>query len=89
MVRLPQGNFTTDDIGGRIEYGFNPKLFSSIFCQWNNQMEEILLNLRIHWIPVVGSDFYLALNQSLDTRNKIIKLSNTTILTKFVWRIGI
>ncbi|MCK5742311.1 MAG: carbohydrate binding family 9 domain-containing protein [Chlorobi bacterium] len=75
----------TDDIGGRIEYAFNPKTNFSFFGQWNSYHERILMNWRFHWIPVIGSDFYLVLNQTVGA-DGVIKLENTMLMSKFVWR---
>ncbi len=86
IVSLPAGNFDTDEVGGRFEYSFNPKLYSSLFGQWNDQLDEIILNFRINWIPVIGSDFYFVLNQRISTENPKWTLDNTAILTKMVWR---
>lgn len=88
-IELPTNNFTTNEIGGRIEYAFNPKTTSTFFGQWNNEEKEIILNFRFHWIPVIGSDFYLVINQTLSTENSLIKNKDIAILSKFVWRFGI
>ncbi len=87
-IQLPQESFTTNEIGGRIDYAFNPKLQTSMFAQWNNENENILLNYRINWIPKVGSYFYFVINQELSTDNKI-KLERTTILGKLIWRFAL
>ncbi len=88
-IDLPTNSFTTNEIGGRIDYAFNPKTTSTIFGQWNNEGQEIILNFRFHWIPVIGSDFYLVINQTLSTENSIIKNKDIAILSKLVWRFGI
>jgi len=88
-IDLLSNSFTTNEIGGRIDYAFNPKTTSTIFGQWNNEAQEIILNFRFHWIPVIGSDFYLVINQTLSTDNSIIKNKDIAILSKLVWRFGI
>lgn len=85
-VILPEGNFVTDEYGGRMMYAYNPKLNTSLFGQWNTEDEEILLNFRINWIPVIGTDFYFVINQSISTQNNEIKIERTTILGKLIWR---
>lgn len=85
-LTFPEGAFQTHEIGGRAEYAFTTKLYSSLFGQWNNEDDEILFNLRVNWIPVIGSDFYLAINQLYDTSGSRIKLQDTTILSKLIWR---
>jgi hypothetical protein len=46
--------------GARMEYSFNPKLYCVLFGQWNSEFDRFILNFRLSWIPVVGSDVYLA-----------------------------
>ncbi|MCP2520416.1 carbohydrate binding family 9 domain-containing protein [Candidatus Aminicenantes bacterium AC-335-B20] len=85
-LEFPEGEFTTKEVGARIEYAFNTKLYSVIFGQWNNEDNEILINFRLHWIPKIGSDFYLAINQRIFTGNSRLKFEDTTVLLKLVWR---
>ncbi len=85
-LNFDQGNFVTDEIGGRVIYAVNPKFNTSLFGQWNNEEDEMLLNYRINWIPKIGSDFYFVINQVIDTSNNTFKLTRTTILAKLIWR---
>lgn len=85
-LSFPQGSFSTHEVGGRVEYAFTTKLYTSLFGQWNNEDQQVLLNFRINWIPVIGSDFYLAVNQLYDTSGGVFKLQDTTILSKLIWR---
>ena len=84
-IQLPQNSFITDELGGRIDYAFNPKLQTSLFTQWNSEDENILVNYRINWIPKIGSYFYFVINQEFNTDNGI-KLEQTTIIGKLIWR---
>jgi len=88
FIQLPDTTFITDELGGRIEYAFNPKLNTSIFAQWNNEDDYVLVNYRINWIPKIGSFFYFVINQAYDTSNGI-KLERTTVLGKLIWRFAI
>ncbi|MFZ4740893.1 MAG: DUF5916 domain-containing protein [Bacteroidales bacterium] len=85
-VYFPQGNFITNDIGSCIEYAFTPKLNNSIYGQWNTDSKEILLNYRINWIPIIGSDFYFVVNQRIKTNAGNFELGNLTLLAKYIWR---
>lgn len=85
-VDLPAGDFVVDEVGGRADFAFSPRLFGSIFGQWNNEDEEVLLNFRINWIPRPGADLFFVFNQSVDTLDPSWVVSNTTVLSKFVWR---
>ena len=87
-IQLPQKHITTDELGGRIDFAFNPKLQTSIFAQWNNEDNNVLVNYRINWIPKIGSFFYFVINQELSTHNGI-RLMRTTILGKLIWRFAL
>ena len=87
-VQLPGKSFFTDEIGGRIDYAFNPKLQSSVYAQWNTEDDDILINYRINWIPKIGSYFYFVINQEFNTDNGI-KLERTTIMGKLIWRFAL
>ncbi|TAL68063.1 MAG: hypothetical protein EPN82_11725 [Bacteroidetes bacterium] len=86
---LQQGHFITNNIGGRIDYAFNPKMNSSIFGQWNNETDDIILNFRFSWIPIIGSDVYFVINQRYSTVNDKIVATNTTLLAKVIWRFSL
>lgn len=87
-LQLPLKSFVTDEIGGRIDYALNPKLQTSLFAQWNNEDDIILMNYRINWIPKIGSFFYFVVNQQLSSDNGI-KLERTTIIGKLIWRFAL
>ena len=87
-IDLPEKSFTTDEIGGRIDYAFSPKLQTGLFAQWNNEDNNILVDYRINWIPKIGSFFYFVINQEFNTKNTI-KLERTTIVGKLIWRFAI
>ena len=86
-IELPSNKFVVHELGSKVEYAFNPKLNTSIFGQWNNEEDEIILNYRINWIPVIGSNVYFVINQLIDNAENKFKLKKTTVLAKVVWRI--
>jgi hypothetical protein len=83
-IKFTNSKFSTYEIGGRLKVNLSTKLLSSVFCQWNNADKEININYRINWKPKIGSDFYLVINQLLETENKI-KGKDFVILAKFSW----
>jgi hypothetical protein len=85
-LNLDGAQFTTQEVGGRVEYAFTTKLNATLLGQWNNEDDEILLNFRVHWIPIIGSDFYLAVNQFISTTDSDFKFEKTAVLSKLVWR---
>lgn len=86
---LPEGYFKVNELGGRVNYAFNPRLNTSVFAQWNNEDEEVILNYRINCIPKIGSFFYFVVNQNIDTSGNSIKFTRTTLLAKLIWRFAI
>ena len=88
-VDLPEKSFITDEVGGRFDYAFSPKLQTSIFAQWNNEENEIVFNFRINWIPKIGSYFYFVINQNIKAENNSFKIERTTILGKLIWRFAL
>lgn len=86
---MPQGYFEVNDFGGRVNYAFSPKMNTSLFAQWNNEDEEVILNCRVNWIPKIGSFFYLVINQNIDTSYNSLRFTKTTLLAKLIWRFSI
>ena len=85
-ISLPEGTFTVNEVGGRVDLAISPDLFGSVFGQWNNDDNEVLLNFRVNWIPTPGTNFYFVVNQEFDTNNGDWRSTNTTVLTKLIWR---
>lgn len=85
-VQLDEGNFDTDLIGTRLSYAINPDLFGSVFTQWNDKDELANLNYRLEWIPKVGTNCFLIINQKFDTSYDDWRAQQLTILGKVIWR---
>lgn len=85
-IRLPEGTFTVYEVGGRLNLAISPDLFGSVFGQWNNDDNEVLLNFRVNWIPTPGTNFFFVVNQEFDTNGGAWSSTNTTVLTKLIWR---
>lgn len=83
-VELPSGSFVANEAGATISYGFSPMLNSSLFAQWNNEDDELNMNLRLHWIPKIGSDVYFVVNQAFDIAEKT-RPSKTTVIVKVAY----
>lgn len=84
-IELADAAFVTHEVGSRIEYEFNSSVYASMFGQWNNEDDEVVLNYRINWIPGSGSYFYFVVNQEFLSESGSFKLKNTTALTKLIW----
>ncbi|MFN3529893.1 MAG: DUF5916 domain-containing protein [Bacteroidia bacterium] len=85
-VALPVGSFQTNLIGSRITYALNPNLFGSLLSQWNSAQNEFNINFRLQFIPIIGTDFFLIVNQVFDTQTGQLDPSRGTVLGKLIWR---
>lgn len=83
-IELDGGSFSTNEIGTSIRYDFSTLTNTSLFAQYNNEIEQVNLNYRFNWQPKIGSNFYLVVNQLLSTEDKIRSL-DLTVLAKMVW----
>lgn len=81
-------NFIANEVSTRMTYNFSTKINSSVFAQWNNEMDEININYRINWKPKIGSDVYLVVNKVLSSGGKITS-KDFVILAKVVWLITV
>ena len=87
-ITLNNLSFVTNEYSTRLTYDFSTKVNSSIFTQWNNELNELNMNYRIKWEPKVGSNFFLVINHLLSTEGKL-RTKDFTILAKVVWLITI
>ena len=55
------------------------RLTARTYLQWNNEDELASLNFRIHFIPKIGSDFYLVYNHLWDGYQDYKTTYNTAI----------
>jgi Domain of unknown function (DUF5916)/Carbohydrate family 9 binding domain-like len=66
-VRLSTGSFTALQITGRLEYAFTTRSDFLAFVQSDNESQRVDFNLRFHWIPVIGDDFFVVWNSGYTT----------------------
>ncbi|HID38685.1 MAG TPA: hypothetical protein EYP36_04130 [Calditrichaeota bacterium] len=85
-IDLPEGSFTVNEFGARVEMSISPNLFGAFFGQWNNSDQIALINFRINWIPTPGTNFYFVIDQSIDMHSGDWKMTDTTVLSKLIWR---
>jgi len=85
-IRLPAGEFAIDEVLGRLNISLTPRLYGSVFGQWNNDDDEILFNFRVTWIPKPGAILYFVFNQFGDTLDPHAwRMNKTVAMIKFVW----
>ncbi|MHB8080369.1 MAG: carbohydrate binding family 9 domain-containing protein [Candidatus Krumholzibacteriia bacterium] len=85
-LAMAGAQLVTHEVGARIEYAFSPDLHLSLFTQFNNGDRELFTNLRLAWIPRIGSDVYFVFNQGYDTTDSRWASTGSAALAKVVWR---
>lgn len=89
-VELPEGNFVTHELASYVNYAFTTKLNFSLFGQFNSLEQVMIYNIRLHWIPKIGSDFYFVYNIGYEEPIKQIeylKPQTTSSVLKLIYRI--
>jgi hypothetical protein len=84
-IRLPDGGFAIDEVVCRMNFSVTPRIFGSLFTQWNNDENQIRFNFRFTWIPKPGAYLYFVLNQFDDTQDPRWRILKTVAMVKFVW----
>lgn len=51
----------------RVDYALTPRLNTTLFAQWNNDVNRAALNARVRWTRTPGSDLYVVLNSAWPT----------------------
>jgi Domain of unknown function (DUF5916) len=90
QVDLPEGSFTTHEIATFLNYSFTTRLNFSLFGQYNSLDEIMIYNIRLHWIPKIGSDLYFVYNIGYDEPLKqidFLKPQTMSAVAKLTYRI--
>lgn len=79
---------TTNELAVFPVYAFNPRLTLSVFGQWNSLSDLVRVNARLHWIPKIGSDLFLVLDEGHSPADRIDVSRPTSrgVVGKLVWR---
>lgn len=72
----------------KVSYAFNTKFDISLLSQYNSEEDQFLTNIRVHWIPKIGSDFYFVWNNGYDQikRADYLKPAVNNGAAKIIWR---
>jgi hypothetical protein len=65
-VDLPQGSFVTRLVRAGIDFVFSSKLSWVNLIQYDNVTETAGINMRLHFIPQPGRDFFFVVNHNLE-----------------------
>ena len=87
-IKLPQGDLTTNELAQYISYALNPRFNLDTFVQWNSLNDLLTGNFRLHWIPNIGSDFYIVYNRQYSGLKQFsfIDPQVSAGAVKLVWR---
>ncbi len=89
-ISMPQENIVTNEVGSFWDIAFTTRLNVSLFAQYNDLDEIMIYNIRLHWIPKIGSDFYFVYNIGYEEPIKQIdylKPTTTDAVMKLIYRI--
>jgi len=67
VVDLPEGSFTADLVGLRLDWSFSPRMFLNSFVQYNGETDTWLSNVRYNFIHRPLSDIYIVWNETRST----------------------
>ncbi len=90
FVKLPDGSVITHELATYLNFAFTTKLNLSAFIQYNSLDNIFIYNIRLHWIPQVGSDFYFVITTGYDEpihQIQMLRPQTNAEVAKFVYRI--
>ena len=65
-ISLPDGEFTADVFGGRVDYGFSTRVFASAFVQYNAAEDQFVTNVRFNYLYSPLSDIFIVYTERRD-----------------------
>lgn len=83
-VRLPQGNFKTSLLSGRMNLNLSRKFLTSSLVQLNSASRLTAVNMRLRYIFRPNSDFYVIYNQ---TTGKGLERASYSLQFKLTYQI--
>ncbi len=89
-VNLPLGKVITHELASYINLAFTTKLNVTLFAQYNSLENLMIYNLRLHWIPQIGQDFYFVITNGYNKpihQIELLKPETFATVAKLVYRI--
>jgi Domain of unknown function (DUF5916)/Carbohydrate family 9 binding domain-like len=81
-VVLPEGDFTVDLIGTKLNYSFSNRMFLNALFQYDSDEDQVLTNIRFNFMYKPLSDLYLVYNERRDIAdNRVLDRAITLKLT--------
>jgi hypothetical protein len=87
-VRLAEGRFVAQLLGGRVNYTISPRSFIAALVQYNSSNDSLGVNARFRWEYRPGSDLFVVYSDGRDTLGpgfpKLVNRSLVVKLTRLV-----
>ena len=83
-IALGNGKFRTYEPALWVNFNPTTNLFASAFLQYNNEDNEVIANIRLHFIPRAKSHIYLVYSEILGTEDNLFS-KKRTILFKIAY----
>ncbi|MFG0329304.1 MAG: DUF5916 domain-containing protein [Phycisphaerales bacterium] len=84
-IDLPQGDFITRIIRGRVNVMFTPDLSWNTIAQYDNVSESFGVNSRVRWEIEPGNELFVVVNSGFDVDNGSFRATTSEITTKLGW----
>lgn len=62
----PSKDFVSAVVNGRCTFGFSPRLGLDVYGGWNRIFDRLLLQARLRWTYLAGSDLFVVYQNTLD-----------------------
>jgi hypothetical protein len=83
-IQMNGVSFSTNELGSKISYAVTTSLTTRAFVQWNNEDDEVNLNLRLSFLPSSGSTFFLIYNSIWGHDGSNWHVTDRAVLLKWV-----
>ena len=87
-VSLPLRDFTTALVSSRIQFALRADTVLLALLQYNRDTGLLSSNLRFHWIPKPGTDFFVVYNE-VDERRELTRGRSRSLVVKLNYRIAL
>lgn len=92
-IRFSDRNMYTNlhNVGLKTTYMLSTKLSASLFTQYASKDDEMVTNIRLHYNPKEGNDFYIVFNDARNYKRfesvdlKLPTYNNSTIMLKYTY----
>jgi hypothetical protein len=87
-IDLAGDRFRTHLLSSRVQLAFSNETALLSLLQYNHAARLLSTNLRFHWIPQPGSDFFVVYNE-LDDRPDRLAVRNRSLVVKVNYLFGL